>query len=116
MGTGSALTSVSAVSADGGRGGSQRSKNLSARLPDVRRHAARILVPLAGVVGLALLAIGIVYLTVACEDLPGILGPTPGDTSPRIVLGVVAVVLGVAALLVVFLVARRGPPTTPLQS
>jgi hypothetical protein len=81
----------------------------------VRRHVARILVPLAGIAGLALVAIGIVYLTVACEDLPGILGRTPGDTSPRIGLGVVGVVLGVAALVVVFIAARRRPPAAPLQ-
>jgi hypothetical protein len=82
----------------------------------VQRHVVRILVPLAGIVGLVLVAIGIVYFTVACEDLPGILGPTPGDTSPRIALGVVGVVLGVAALVVGFIAARHRPPTAPLQS
>jgi hypothetical protein len=80
------------------------------------RYAARILVPLAAVVGLALVAIGIVYLTVACEDLPGILGPTPGDTSPRIALGVLGVMFGVTALVIGFMLARRRPPTAPLQS
>ena len=82
----------------------------------MRRHVVRILVPLAGIVGLALVAIGIVYLTVACEDLPGVLGPTPGDTSPRSGLGVAGVVLGVAVLVVVFIAARRRPPAAPLQA
>jgi hypothetical protein len=82
----------------------------------VRRHAARIVVLLAGIVGLLLVGTGIVYLTVACENLPGILGPTPGDTSPRIGLGVAGVVLGVAVLAAVFIAARRRPPNTPLQA
>lgn len=44
---------------------------------------------LAGVVGLALLALGIVYLTVKCQALPGFLGPVHGDTSPRTGRGIV---------------------------
>jgi hypothetical protein len=82
----------------------------------VRRHAVRVLVPLAGIVGLALVVIGLVYLTVACENLPGILGPTPGDASPRVGLGVAGVLLGVVVLAVVYVVARRRPPSAPVQA
>lgn len=57
--------------------------------------------------GAVLASIGVVYLTVACEDLPGVLGPTPGETSPRTPLGVIGVVLGLAALTLAFGVARR---------
>lgn len=71
------------------------------------RHASSFLVVLAGVVGWALLAVGIVYLVVACEALPGFLGPTPGDTSPRTALGLVGLVLGVVALVVAFIADRR---------
>lgn len=44
-------------------------------------------------IGLALLGLGIVYLTIACGSLPGFLGGTPGDASPRTGLGIVALVL-----------------------
>jgi hypothetical protein len=71
------------------------------------RGPARILVPLAGVGGLALIAIGVVYLTVACENLPGILGPTPGDTSPRVGLGSGGVLLGLLTLLIAYVGVRR---------
>jgi hypothetical protein len=56
----------------------------------------------AGVIGLALLAVGIVYLSVECQALPGILGGTPGDTSPRTGLGIASVVLGLVALVVAY--------------
>jgi hypothetical protein len=49
---------------------------------------------LAGAIGLALVALGIVYLIVACENLPGFLGPHAGDTSPRTGLGIITLVLG----------------------
>jgi len=49
-----------------------------------------------------LLAIGIVYLTVECQALPGFMGPTHGDTSPRTKLGVVGVALGLTVLLAAF--------------
>jgi hypothetical protein len=65
---------------------------------------------LAGAMGLALLAAGIVYLTVPCEDLPGFMGSTQGDTSPRTGLGIAGVLLGVAALVVARRVARRSAP------
>ena len=71
------------------------------------RHISGLLVALAGLAGWALLAVGIVYLVVACEALPGFLGPTAGDTSPRIPLGIAGVVLGVAALGVAFIADRR---------
>jgi hypothetical protein len=80
------------------------------------RRALTVPVLLAGIVGLALLAVGIVYLTVACQELPGLLGPTRGDTSPRTGLGIVGVLLGVAVLIVALLVPRRRPPSGPLQS
>ena len=64
----------------------------------------------AGLAGFALLAIGLVYLTVACEALPAFLGPTAGDTSPRTGLGLAGVVLGAAALIAAFVVARRRRP------
>jgi hypothetical protein len=62
---------------------------------------------LAGVVGLALLAVGIVYLTVECQALPGFMGSTHGDTSPRTGLGIVAVVLGLVTLIGAFAGGRR---------
>jgi hypothetical protein len=71
------------------------------------RHISGLLVALAGLAGWALLAVGIVYLVVACEALPGFLGPTPGDTSPRIPLGIAGVVLGGAALGVAFIADRH---------
>ena len=71
---------------------------------------------LGGIVGLALLGVGVVYLTVACEHLPGFLGPTAGDTSPRTGLGIVAVALGVVALALALIAARRRPPAPPLHS
>jgi amino acid permease len=71
---------------------------------------------LAGTVGVALLAVGITYLVVACEDLPGFLGPHPGDTSPRTPLGIVGVILGMVAVIVAVGAARRRPPSAPAQS
>jgi hypothetical protein len=74
------------------------------------RGAWSFLVVLGGIVGWSLLAIGIIYLVAACEALPGFLGPTPGDTSPRTGLGIVALVLGLAALGGAFIAARRASP------
>jgi amino acid permease len=63
-----------------------------------------------GAVGFALVGLGIVYLVVACESLPGFLGGMPGDTSPRTGFGVLALVLGVAALgLSAWAVRHRSP-------
>jgi amino acid permease len=63
-----------------------------------------------GTVGLALVGLGVVYLAVACESLPGFLGGIQGDTSPRTGLGVVALVLGLAALgLSAWSIRRRSP-------
>ena len=71
----------------------------------------RVSLPLVGgAVGVALLALGVVYLSVACESLPGFLGGTQGDTSPRTGFGIVAVVLGVAALGLTAWFARRRSP------
>ena len=80
------------------------------------RREVSLSVLLAGAVGLALLAVGIVYLTVECQALPGFLGPTRGDTSPRTGLGIIGLVLGLAALIAAFLVARRRPPSAPGHS
>ena len=72
-----------------------------------------LLAVVIGLAGAILVGIGIVYLTVACESLPGILGPSPGETAPRTPLGVVCVVLGLAVLAAALLVARRGSPGSP---
>jgi hypothetical protein len=62
----------------------------------------------SGLFGLILVAVGIVYLVVACENLPGVLGPTPGDSAPRTPLGVAVLVIGALVLaLTAFLVRRR---------
>jgi hypothetical protein len=61
----------------------------------------------AGVLGLLALALGVVYLSVACQSLPGFMGPVHGDASPRTGLGIVFVALGLAALFGGLLVARR---------
>jgi hypothetical protein len=71
---------------------------------------------LAAAVGLALVAVGVVYLVVECQALPGFLGPTRGDTSPRTGLGIAGVTLGLAVLAFALLAARRHPPNAPRQS
>jgi MYXO-CTERM domain-containing protein len=81
----------------------------------VRTHRG-FLVGAAAILGVLLVGIGIVYLTVSCENLPGILGPHPGDTSPRTPLGVIATLLGLAVLAVALAASRRRPPNTPAQS
>jgi hypothetical protein len=47
-------------------------------------------------------ALAVTYLVVACQSLPGFLGPVAGDTHPRTRLGaalmVVAVLLAIGAL------------------
>jgi hypothetical protein len=80
------------------------------------RHLRIIIVAAVAALGAVLLTVGIVYVTVACESLPGVLGPTAGDTSPRIPLGVICIVLGVAALLAAFALGRRRPPGSQLES
>lgn len=76
---------------------------------------SRIVAGALTVLGVVAVGIGIVYLTLACENLPGILGPHPGDTSPRTPRGVVGLVLGLALLAVALLLVRRrrlaGPKT-----
>jgi multisubunit Na+/H+ antiporter MnhB subunit len=74
---------------------------------------SRIMAAGVAALGGVLVGVGIVYLTVACENLPGVLGPTAGETSPRTPLGVICVVLGVAALLVALALVRRRPPGSP---
>ncbi|HEY1522260.1 MAG TPA: hypothetical protein VGF70_04535 [Solirubrobacteraceae bacterium] len=62
----------------------------------------------SGLVGLILVTLGVVYLIVACQKLPGFLGPIPGDSSPRTPLGAGVLVIGVLVLGVAALLARRG--------
>lgn len=71
---------------------------------------------LSGILGVALLGLGVVYLTVACESLPGFLGGIAGDTSPRTGLGIVAVVLAVLAFAFGLIAAQRRPPGSPPQA
>jgi hypothetical protein len=77
------------------------------------RSAVRITSPLIGALGVALVAVGFVYLIVECQALPGFLGPTRGDTSPRTGLGIAALLLGLIAFAVAVLTARRRPPRAP---
>ncbi len=71
------------------------------------RRGARTPLLVFGFAGLALVAVGVVYLTVECQALPGFLGPTHGDTMPRTKLGILGVLLGLAVLTSAFLLARR---------
>ena len=80
------------------------------------RLPVRLSALLAGAAGTGLLALGVVYLVVACENLPGILGPHAGEESPRTGLGILALVLGIAALSVAFIASRRHPPTGPTDT
>jgi hypothetical protein len=64
-------------------------------------------VVLGGLVGLALMAFGIVYLSVECQALPGFMGPVHGDASPRTGLGIVALALGLVALAGAAVARRR---------
>ncbi len=61
----------------------------------------------AGTLGLVALALGVVYLSVECQALPGFMGPVHGDTSPRTGLGIVFAALGLVALLGGLIVVRR---------
>lgn len=63
----------------------------------------------AGALGVVLIGLGIVYLAMACQDLPGFMGPSPGDTSPRTPLGIGVLLVGLIALggAVVVMRARR---------
>ena len=58
-------------------------------------------------IGLALVALGAVYLSVECQALPSFLGPSRGDTSPRTGLGLIAAALGLLVLGGAILAARR---------
>ncbi len=69
--------------------------------------AARTLTWLMGLIGAVFVAVGVVYLVVECQALPGVLGPTQGDTSPRTALGILCAVLGVGALALMWLLRRR---------
>ena len=62
---------------------------------------------LAGAIGLALLALGVVYLAVECQSLPGFLGPVHGDAGYRTGRGIAGIVLGAAALVAIGVAARR---------
>jgi hypothetical protein len=71
---------------------------------------------LARVLSLVVLAVGIVYLTVECQALPGFLGPVHGDRSPRTGLGIAAVMLGLVALVLALVLWRPRPPVAPGDS
>jgi hypothetical protein len=69
---------------------------------------AGVISVVSGLFGLMLVGVGIVYLVVACENLPGLLGPTPGDSAPRTPLGLAVLVIGSLVLAVTgFLAWRR---------
>ena len=74
------------------------------------RGDGKLGVILLGVAGLALVAVGVVYLAVACGSLPGFLGPVHGDTAPRTGRGLLALALAAIVLLPVghALMRRRG--------
>lgn len=57
--------------------------------------------------GIALVGLGVVYLILACEELPRFLGGTPGDTSPRTTLGIAVLLLGLVVLSIGTLVRLR---------
>lgn len=59
--------------------------------------------------GVGLVGLGVVYLVLACEELPGFLGGTPGDTAPRTTLGIAVLLLGLLTLSTgTFVSLRRG--------
>jgi hypothetical protein len=62
----------------------------------------------SGLVGCVLVALGVVYLVVACQSLPGFLGPVPGDSSPRTPLGAAVLAVGVVVLGFAVVLAWRG--------
>jgi len=76
----------------------------------------RLITLLAAVAGVTLLTVGVTYLVVECQALPGLLGPTPGDTSPRTGLGIAGLVLGSAALGLALALRRRRPPGASRRS
>lgn len=71
------------------------------------RPIAGLVSIVSGLVGVLLVTLGIVYLVVACQDLPGFLGPTPGEHSPRTPLGLAVLALGALALGLTAVLARR---------
>jgi hypothetical protein len=71
------------------------------------RAEFRLSVLVLAALGLGLVVLGVIYLSVECQALPGFLGPSKGDTSPRTGLGVVATALGLLAFGGAVLAARR---------
>jgi hypothetical protein len=61
-----------------------------------------------GLVSLLALGLGVVYLVVACQSLPGFLGQGAGDPHPRTPLG--AALLVFAALLAAAVAIVQSPP------
>jgi hypothetical protein len=63
----------------------------------------------AGLAALSALAValGVVYLAVACQSLPGFLGSVAGDTHPRTRLGAALVVLALLLALASVITSRR---------
>jgi hypothetical protein len=60
-----------------------------------------------GLVSLLALGLGVMYVAVACESLPGFLGQVPGDPHPRTPLGVALVVLAVVLAAAAAIAQRR---------
>lgn len=87
----------------------------SAKLGHVRRNVS-FPVLAAGVIGLVFLALGVAYMTVECQALPGFLGGTHGDTAPRTGLGIAVVALSRVAWIIAFATSRRRPPSAPGHS
>lgn len=65
----------------------------------MRRQSARTLAIILLVVGLVLVAIGVIYFTVAADKLPSILGQLHHVTGHRTKRGTAALVLGAASLI-----------------
>jgi hypothetical protein len=64
----------------------------------------RALIVILVVLGIAALAVGFVYLSVASGKLPSFLGKIPGGTTHRFKRGYAGIVAGAVLLLIAFLV------------
>jgi hypothetical protein len=62
------------------------------------RNTARTLAIVLVVVGVALIAIGLMYFTVAADKLPAFLGQVHHATAHRSKRGIAAMILGLASL------------------
>ncbi|MGH6876938.1 MAG: hypothetical protein ACREHV_06095 [Rhizomicrobium sp.] len=79
-------------------------------LPHVRNE--RLIVALAGIVGLALIAISIVYFSVAAGSLPSFFpGHAAGSSAIHVKHGIAALLVGLACLVLVWFLT--GPKRRP---